>query len=104
MWPMCSKWYRQIKYKFMPDSIPARKLEATDPNGKIDDELLEAMMCYKSSDVRAKTDACVNLATHVNHGEFCGIYAYMLELKATTLSASLKCCLNVLRLVAPAWA
>ena len=98
-YPMGSRWYKEIRYKFMPDSYPAKKLKALSPDEPIHDDLLKAMMYYKSTGSRAKMDAFVKIAPALNQRECCGIYTYLLELKPTTSSDSLKCCLNTMRMV-----
>jgi hypothetical protein len=97
--PMGSRWYKEIRYKFMPDSYPAKRLKAVNPDEPISDDLLKAMMYYKSTGSRAKMDAFINLTPELNQREVCGVYTYLLELKPTTSSDSLKCCLNVMRMV-----
>lgn len=99
-YPMGARWYKGTKFKFMPDSYPAKKLKALDRDGPINDDLRKAMMYYKSTCSRAKMDAFVKVAPELNQREACGIYTYCLDLKPTTSSDSLKCCLNVMRMVA----
>ena len=57
-------------------------------------------MQFKDQGKRARMDAFVCLCSHLNQREVIGIMHYMLELKPTTSSDSLVCCLNVLRMAA----
>ena len=98
-YPMGARWYKETKFKFMPDYYPAKKLKALDRDEPIHDDLLKAMMYYKSTGSRAKMDAFVKVSPELNQREVCGIYTYCLDLKPTTSSDSLKCCLNVMRMV-----
>ena len=100
LYPMGSRWYREARQKFMPESFPASKLKATNTNEAIDEELLKGMMHYKSSASRAKIDAFIMHAASLNQREVVGIYTYFLELKPSASSDQLKCALNVLRMVA----
>ena len=99
VYPMGSKFYRHIKQKFMPESFPAKQLKAKDPDEVIEDELLKAMMYYKSTNSRAKMDSFIQHSASLNQRECVGIYTYFLELKPSTSSDQLKCALNVMRMV-----
>lgn len=100
LYPMGSRWYRELRQKFLPESFPAAKLKATDPREALDDQLPKAMMHYKSSASRAKMDSFIVHAASLNQRETIGIYTYFLELKPSTSSDQLKCALNVIRMVA----
>ena len=95
-----SRWHREVRQKFLPESFPASKLKARNLSDPIDEELLKGMMYYKSSASRAKIDSFVMHAASLNQREIVGVYTYFLELKPSTSSDQLKCALNVIRMVA----